>query len=108
MTMSLDSPRYVGGLLPPHADTITDSQGNAVNLTGATITLRLVNQMNPTQIINCAGTPVIDNATLGQYHYPWQSADLATPGVWDLSVTASYGGVPREFDPSTIVILSHP
>ena len=107
MAVSTDSPRYVGGILPAHAVTITDDSGNVVNLTGATLTSKMVNQL--TGAVNvCGGVWTITNAAAGQATYSWQTADLAVPGVWDFYTTATYGTSPQEFEPETIVILAHP
>lgn len=107
MAVSSISPMYVGQTLPNYTRTLTTNSGVVVNLTGAILSMKLVNQMTG-QVIICSGTWVIDNASQGLAHYPWQVGDTAVAGVWDAYVVAAYSGSNEDFQPETIVIAPHP
>lgn len=86
------SPIYQGDTLTPFAPQFVESVNGIIqpyNLSGLTITMKMVNEAGT--VINCAGPWFIDNATTGNAHYPWQSADVSTPGTWTLYVKLTNG-----------------
>jgi hypothetical protein len=98
------SPIYVGDTGAPFSPTFQHADGTAVNLTGATITMEMVND-DTGAVINCAGTWTIDSAPNGEAHYQYQSADVATAGLWKLYVTITVGGEPVHADMKKLQIL---
>ena len=86
-----------GDTAPVVADTLLDSSGNAVNLTGSTVKFHMSTWDLQTVVINGnatgpnGGSP--DNT--GQVQYQWQSADTTTAGVYrgEWQVTFAGGGV---------------
>ena len=107
------SPIYTGDTQVPFAPVFVHKVDNSpFNLTGAAITMKMQNVPLPpneaSTVQVCSGTWTIDNATTGQAHYTWQSADVSTPGTWLLYVTITIGGLPVHADTKTLVILPAP
>lgn len=99
--MALDdySPRYCGDTSRGLSVTFTDHEGNPDNLTGATnFVLKLRNVSNPAQVITGAGAWTITNATAGQATYAFASGDVAQPGLYQLSVSATLADGPAHWD----------
>lgn len=102
------SPITQGDTLVPFAPTFQHKDGSAVNLTGATITMKMVDTSGLNAPKTCSGTWTIDNATAGQAHYGWQSADVNTPGIWELSITITVSGQFVHGDAKLLEILAAP
>ena len=73
---------------------VVDGQGNIVNLTGATLTLKAQAANDPTQTdLTLAGSMSIDSATAGTCHYTVGNGDFSNPGIFlaqiDVSVPAT-------------------
>ena len=101
------SPVYVGdtgvNFAPVFAHKV---DGSAVNLSGATITMKMQNEVGTVK--TCSGTWTIDNASGGQAHYQWQAADVNTAGDWTLYITITIAGAPVHGDQKVIEILAAP
>lgn len=69
-----------GATTPVLSETITDQNGNSVNLTSATVIFIMRQLSSSTPTVNAAAT--ITNATAGQVTYSWSSADTATAGLY--------------------------
>lgn len=109
------SPIYQGDQGTPFAPQFLHADGSPVSLSGATITMKmqLTDAIGPIvdvvgTVITCAGTWTIDDATNGKAHYQYQSADVASPGVWNLYITITISGVPVHADTKQLVILPAP
>lgn len=109
------SPIYAGDTGAPFAPQFTNLAGVPINLIGASITMKmqLVSAIGPIvdtvgTVIVCAGTWTIDDATNGKAHYGYTSADVASPGVWNMYITITIGGVPVHADTKQLVILPAP
>lgn len=74
-----------GETYPPFMATLTDDTGAAVNLTGATVKLRMANASNGINVINDAAVTVTDEAA-GTVEYDWQAGDVDTPGLYFATV----------------------
>jgi len=98
------TPRFAGDMADPLACTFTDSFGNPYNITGATITLELRNRSSGS-VITGAGTWTIINAPQGQALYVWSAADVATPGLYDLSVKMQLPSGEKHFQTKPLEIL---
>jgi hypothetical protein len=75
---------------------VVDGQGNAVNLTGATLVLRVQSANDPTQTdLTLGGSMVIDSPTAGTCHYLVAQGDFPNPGTFlaQIDIEPSAGGV---------------
>lgn len=83
-----------GATLPVWEVTVQDDTGVAINLTGATISLVIVNTLTGVQLTG-AGSWTITNAAAGQATYYWAAADTAVPGSYKLlvSITLAPGSI---------------
>lgn len=83
--------------------------GSPVPLSDVTISMKMQNrQLGLTTI--CSGEWTIDDAVNGQAHYQWQTADVATPGLWTLFValTNTITGGFVHADSRSLLILEAP
>lgn len=79
-----------GATKSPLQLTWTDAAGAAVNLTGATITARMTRDR--VTVRDVTGTFALVTAASGVFSWDFSTADLATPGVWEVQFTADIGG----------------
>jgi hypothetical protein len=85
------SPIYVGDTLKTFAPVfISKTTKAAIDLTGLTITMRMLNTDDGTVKV-CSGTWTIDDATNGKAHYQYQSGDVDTAGTWDMQMKLTDG-----------------
>ncbi|MBF6588918.1 MAG: hypothetical protein IVW57_00120 [Ktedonobacterales bacterium] len=85
------SPWQVGQTLPVWTPTWTYDNGSPVNLTGATLSLLIVN-VTTGVVLAGAGTFTVVNGSLGQAQYAWATADCAEPGQYVLIAKATFAG----------------
>lgn len=109
--MTITNTLAQGDLLPILQAVLTQGANEAtVDLTGCTVTLRMVNAVTKVVAINGASC-VIASAKGGQVTYTWQPADTATAGTYLLQFLviapggASYhfpngGGTPLTITPT--------
>lgn len=102
------SPIAQGDTGAPFAPQFSHADGSAVNLTGATITMKVQLSTDLSQVKACLGTWTIDNAAGGLAHYQYQAADVNTVGVWNMYITITIGGLPLHADVKQITILPAP
>ena len=101
------SPMYVGDTEVNFAPVFAHKvDGSPVNLTGATISMKMQNEAGTVKV--CGGTWTIDSAANGQAHYVWQAADVNTAGTWFLYITITIGGLPVHGDFKILEILTAP
>jgi len=83
---------------PILAETLVYSNGEKVNLTGATVTLILRQLTSPTPV-RLTGTPAITSALEGGVSYAFSAQDTAQPGMYMASwqVTFAHGGGTQTF-----------
>ena len=101
------SPMYVGDTSPNLQITVTDDTGAAINLTGATITMKL-QLTTSTTATSGIGSWTIDNAALGKAHYVWNVADTANAGEYYLWINLAFSGSNQHLDPLDIIFLANP
>lgn len=101
------SPMFVGDTLPPFAPTFLYKDGTALNLTGATFSMKMQEQTTGV-VKTCGGAWTIDDAANGKAHYSWQAVDTNTPGNWRLYVTITIGGGSQHADYKMLEILPTP
>ncbi len=82
-----------GALRPEQQITWTDADGDAVDLTGATITARIRNLLSGVTV-NSTGSFTVVDAANGIFIWSYSSADVATAGQFAVQFTASYGTPP--------------
>jgi hypothetical protein len=72
--------------------TLQDGTGNAVNLTGANLTLKVQSSQDPTTTdLTLAGSMVLDDAVSGTCHYAVAAGDFSNPETFMCQISASYG-----------------
>jgi hypothetical protein len=108
MTIVVDSysPIYVGDVGAKFAPSFAHDDGTAMDLTGATITSKMILtgyvggeiDANIGTVKVCAGTWTIDDVSAGLAHYQYASTDVDTPGVWDIYITITIAGNPQHPD----------
>jgi hypothetical protein len=98
------SPIYQGDTEVVFAPIFTYKDGTPVSLSGATLSMKMQN-INTGAVQSCSGVWTIDDATNGKAHYQWQTADVATVGIWTLYITITIGGLSVHADTKTLVIL---
>lgn len=76
----------------PQRITWTDEDGDAVNLTGATITGRL-RSTNDGTARNIDGSLTIITAASGIFDWDYGAVDVGTPGIYMAQFTATYGAL---------------
>jgi len=88
-----------------------NSEGNevAIDLTGKTVSFRMVMAKTPNTVILEGATADIDDATNGKVSYQWQPADVDTAGTYICWFILTDGGATEHFpsDYSYSVII-HP
>lgn len=103
------SPIYIGDTLIPFATQFwqwseSSGQYEPFNLTGLTISMKM--QEANGEVQTCTANWIVDSAVNGKAHYPWNSADVATPGVWTLYITlTNTGGQAVHTDTKVLTIL---
>jgi hypothetical protein len=75
----------------PQVITWTDGDGDAVDLTGATVT-GMKRPTNSTASTAIAGTLTVTDATAGKFTWTPAAADVATAGTFSVQFTATYAG----------------
>jgi hypothetical protein len=73
--------------------TLQDGNGNAVNLTGAVLTLSVQSAQDPSGTnLTLGGSMSIDSAPAGTCHYTVAVGDFPNPGSFLTTVTAVWSG----------------
>lgn len=72
---------------------LRDSDGNAIDLTGSTVTftMRVYGSATP-PVISAAAATVLSPATAGRVEYQWAGADTATLGMYQAEFGLDIGG----------------
>ena len=73
--------------------TLEDGNGNAVNLSGASMSLKVQSAQDPTGTnLSLGGGMFIDSASAGTCHYTVASGDFPNPGRFLTTVVATWSG----------------
>lgn len=83
----------VGAKRPSQLITWTDSDGNAFDLTGATITARIRNRSSYVAVAS-DGTFTVTDASGGVFRWDYSDSDVAVAGVYEVQFTATFGTTP--------------
>jgi hypothetical protein len=71
---------------------LQDGIGNPVNLTGATLALKVQSSQDPSDILlPLTGIMAIDNPVDGTCHFSVATGDFPNPGTFLAQITATYG-----------------
>ncbi len=100
------SPIYQGDTGSPFAPTLLDDSGNSllVGLSNSAISMKWKNKLTGAVQV-CTGGWAIDNAATGACHYNLTPTDVATVGVFTVSITVQTAVGPRHLDPFEIEIM---
>lgn len=79
-----------GSTLPAFADSLTNSDGSAVNLTGATVKFVMRSQTAAAAKVNATAT--VTNAATGAVSYTFQTADTDTPDAYLAAWVVTFAG----------------
>lgn len=80
------------GKRPSPLITWTDLDGDALDLTGATVTGTITDSYNTSRAIT--GTLTVVTAASGIFRWDYSTADVATAGKFTVQFSASYGASP--------------
>jgi hypothetical protein len=85
---------------------LQDSLGNAVNLSGARLSLEVQSAQDPTQtLVTLGGSVTIDAAAAGTCHYTVANGDFSNPGTFLAQLSATYGNETISWGGFQIVVL---
>ena len=71
--------------------TLEDGNGSPVNLTGASLAMKVQNSQDPTSTdLTLGGSIALDSPTLGTCHYTVANGDFPTAGTFLVQVTATW------------------
>jgi hypothetical protein len=100
------TPLFVGETHKPLSVTFLDDSGAALNLTGATLSVRFSGVSGSASFLG-GGSFSITNAAAGLFTYTLVAGDVATPGTWQLQFKATYGDATVSFsDPIPLEVLA--
>jgi hypothetical protein len=85
--------------------TLEDGNGNAQNLTGASLVLNVQDSQDPSGALLFSNAVSIDNAVSGIVHYTVASGNFPRPGVFLAQIVASYTGEVVSWPTFQIVVL---
>jgi hypothetical protein len=87
--------------------TLQDGNGNAVDLTGASLTFSVQDSQDASGTLLFSGAMTIDSATAGTCHYAVASGDFPNPGTYLAQITATWSGT-EQLTWSGITIIVQP
>lgn len=100
------SPVYCGDVGAPFNPQFLHKDGSAFNLSGATITMIMVDSEGNAK--NAAGIWTITNASTGQTSYAYAANDVAVAGNWTLYITVTINSKPVTADTKQLEIMAKP
>lgn len=92
-------------------DTLLDSNGNAVNLTGSAVKFHMTSWDRSTVIVNASATGPAGGAldTTGQVQYQWLTADTLIAGVYRAEWQVTFAsGLIETFPDDSFAIVNMP
>lgn len=84
--------------------TLEDGNGNALNLTGASLSFKVQSAQDPTATLIFSNPMVIDTPTAGTCHYLVQSTDFVSPGTYLAQIVVSFTGQAVSYSGIQIVV----
>lgn len=76
---------------PTMSATLIDANGSSVDLTGATVSLKM-RKSGETSAVSLAGTASVVTADKGKVQYVWAAADTATVGSYEGEFEVTFSG----------------
>ena len=86
--------------------TLDAGNGNAQNLTGATLVLNVQDSQDPSGALLFSGSISVDTPTSGLVHYTVANGNFPNPGIFLAQVVASYTGEQVSWPTFQIVVLA--
>jgi hypothetical protein len=85
---------------------LQDGNGNAVNLNGASLALKIQSAQDPTDtLIDLGGVMSADNPAGGTCHYTVAQEDFTSPGTFLVQLSVTYGNETISWGGFQIVVL---
>lgn len=72
--------------------TLQDGNGNAVNLSGATLVMNVQDSQDADDALLFSGSMTIDSATSGTCHYTVAQGNFPNPGTFLAQIVATWSG----------------
>jgi hypothetical protein len=86
---------------------LEDANGNAVNLNGASVALKIQSAQDPTDtLVSLGGVMSVDNAAGGTCHYSVAEEDFTSPGTFLAQLSVTYGNETISWGGFQIVVLA--
>lgn len=85
--------------------TLEDGSGNAQDLTGATLALKVQDSQDASDALLFSGTITVDSPTGGLVHYTVANGNFPTPGVFIGQIVATYSGEQVSWPAFQIIVL---
>ena len=85
--------------------TLEDGNGDAQNLTGASLVLNVQDSQDPTAALLFSDAVSVDNATAGLVHYTVANGNFPTPGVFLAQIVATYSTEQVSWPAFQIIVL---
>jgi hypothetical protein len=86
---------------------LEDASGNAVNLNGASVALKIQSAQDPTDsLVSLGGVISVDSASGGTCHYSVAEDDFPNPGTFLVQLSVTYGNETISWGGFQIVVLA--
>jgi hypothetical protein len=85
--------------------TLQDGNGNAQDLTNATLVLNVQDSQDPSGALLFSGAVTVDTANLGLAHYLVQNGNFPQPGTFIAQIVATYSGEKISWPAFQIIVL---
>lgn len=96
---------FTGNRNPSISETITDTDGNPVDLTGSTVTFRMRAVGDDALVVDAAA--VVVSASAGTVRYDWAANDVDTAGYYLVWWRVTTGGLTQDLNEAVIEIRDH-
>jgi hypothetical protein len=84
---------------------IEDGNGNAQDLTGASVTITVQDSQDPDGDLLFSGSLIVDFPTAGEAHYVVVSGNFPNPGVFLAQLVATYSGEQVSWPTFQIIVV---
>lgn len=85
--------------------TLEDGNGDAQDLTGATLLLNVQDSQDPTDTLLFSGTITVDTPAAGLVHYAVAQGNFPNPGTFLAQIVANYSGEKVSWPTFKIIVL---
>jgi hypothetical protein len=84
--------------------TLEDGNGNALNLSGATLLLNVQSAQDATQTLLFSHAMSVDSASAGTCHYAVVTGDFPNPGTYLAEIVVTFAAGPVSYPGITIIV----